>query len=231
MATPVQSPVGEAWATSFLSKLPPRAQDELRDTGHELEMLRGQILFRELIQPRYTFLGLVVSGVIRTFVTSPGGRRLATRYARPGDVVGVTSVLLEGAAGGLDCLRAGVLLRLDPVTLRRLGRSDAEVGWTLAVHMAREYSSVGGARVPNMFGSVRVRVAWHLAELMEPADAGTAAVRLTQQELAESVGSVREVVARVLAQLRDDGVLSRDTRSIKVNDPARLREIADTIDA
>jgi CRP/FNR family cyclic AMP-dependent transcriptional regulator len=55
-------------------------------------------------------------------------------------------------------------------------------------------------------------------------------VHLTQQELAESVGSVREVVARVLAQLRDEGVLSRDTRSIKVNDLARLREIADTID-
>jgi CRP-like cAMP-binding protein len=82
-----------------------------------------------------------------------------------------------------------------------------------------------------MFGSVRVRVAWHLAELMVPADDGTGAVHLTQQELAESVGSVREVVARVLAQLRDEGVLSRDTRSIKVNDPARLREIANTIDA
>jgi CRP/FNR family transcriptional regulator len=231
MASSLQNAVDEAWGKSFLSTLPHPAQEELLATGHELEMLRGQILFRELIQPRYTFLGLVVSGIVRTFVTSPGGRRLATRYARPGDVVGVTSVLLDGSAGGLDCLRAGVLLRLDPVTLRRLGRTDSGVAWTLAVHMAREYSSVGGARVPNMFGSVRVRVAWHLAELMVPADDGAAAVHLTQQELAESVGSVREVVARVLAQLRDEGVLSRDTRSIKVNDPARLREIADTIDA
>jgi CRP/FNR family transcriptional regulator, cyclic AMP receptor protein len=230
MASSVQTPVDEAWSKSFLSTLPASAQQELLGTGHELEMVRGQVLFRELIQPRYTFLGLVVSGLVRTFVTSPGGRRLATRYARTGDLVGVTSVLLDGSAGGLDCLRAGVLLRLDPVTLRRLGRTDAGVAWTLAVHMAREYSSAG-ARVPNMFGSVRVRVAWHLAELMVPANDGSAAVHLTQQELAESVGSVREVVARVLAQLRVEGVLSRDTRSIKVNDPAHLREIAETIDA
>jgi CRP/FNR family cyclic AMP-dependent transcriptional regulator len=230
MTTQAQGPVEQAWARSFLSSLPSYAQEELLATGHELEMMHGQILFRELVQPRYTFLGLVISGIVRTFVTSPGGRRLATRYARAGDVVGVTTVLLDGAAGGLDCLVAGSLLRLDPVTLRRLGKSDGAVAWTIAVHMAREYSFAGGARVPNMFGSVRVRVAWHLAELMVPADDGTAAVHLTQQELAESVGSVREVVARILAQLRDDGVLSRDARSIKVTDPIRLREIADTID-
>jgi CRP/FNR family transcriptional regulator, cyclic AMP receptor protein len=229
MAAQAQSAVEEAWANSFLSTLPARAQEELLAGAHELEMVRGQVLFRELIQPRYTFLGLVVTGLVRTFVTSPGGRRLATRYAGPGHVVGVTTVLLDGAAGGLDCLRSGVVLRLDPVTLRRLGRTDAGVAWTLAVHMARA-NSQEGARVPNMFGSVRVRVAWHLAELTVPAGDGTGAVHLTQQELAESVGSVREVVARVLAQLRDEGVLSRDTRSIKVNDLARLREIADTID-
>jgi CRP/FNR family transcriptional regulator, cyclic AMP receptor protein len=230
VAETTPSQVDEAWAKSFLSQLPEKAQQELREGAHELEMLRGQIVFRELVQPRYSFLGLVVSGVVRTFVTSPGGRRLATRYARAGDVVGLTTVLLDGAKGGLDCLRSGALLRLDPITLRRLGKADAAVAWTLAVQMAKEIST-GGARVPNMFGSVRVRVAWHLTELMVPADGGTAVVHLTQQELAESVGSVREVVARVLAQLREEGVLSRDARSITVSDPERLKEIADTIDA
>jgi CRP/FNR family cyclic AMP-dependent transcriptional regulator len=231
MSSMARSAAAEAWQKCFLSGLPEPAQRELQATGHELEILRGQIVFRELVQPRYSFLGLVVSGVVRTFVTSPGGRRLATRYARAGDVVGLTSVLLEGAAGGLDCLRSGVLLRLDPVTLRRLGQHDPAVAWTLAVQMAREVSSVGGARVPNMFGSVRVRVAWHLTELMVLRQDGEQVVHLTQQELAESVGSVREVVARVLAQLRDEGMLSRDTRTIVVTDPERLRHIADSIDA
>jgi CRP/FNR family transcriptional regulator len=226
-----KSPLDEAWEKCFLAKLPEPAQRELRASGHELEILRGQIVFRELVEPRYSFLALVVMGLVRTFVTSPGGRRLATRYARPGDIVGLTSVLLEGAAGGLDCLRTGVLLRMDPVTLRRVGRSDPAVAWAIAVQMAREVSSVGGARLPNMFGSVRVRVAWHLAELMLPAQDGTCIVHMTQQDLAESVGSVREVVARVLGQLRDEDVLSRDTRSITVTDPQRLRQIADSIDA
>jgi CRP/FNR family transcriptional regulator len=226
-----RSPVDEAWGKSFLVKLPEPAQRELRASGHEHEILRGQIVFRELVEPRYSFLALVVMGLVRTFVTSPGGRRLATRYARPGDIVGLTSVLLEGAAGGLDCLRSGVLLRMDPVTLRRVGRTDPAVAWAIAVQMAREISSVGGARIPNMFGSVRVRVAWHLAELMVPAQEGRFVVHMTQQDLAESVGSVREVVARVLAQLRDEDVLSRDARSNTVTDPERLHQIADSIDA
>jgi CRP/FNR family cyclic AMP-dependent transcriptional regulator len=232
MLSTAQSPVDEAWEKSFLTGLPERAQHELRAAGHEAEILHGQVVFRELAEPHYSFLALVVAGLVRTFVTSPGLRRLATRYARPGDVVGLTSVLLEGTApGGLDCLRSGSLFRMDPVTLRRLGKADPAVAWALAVQMAREVSSVGGARLPNMFGSVRARVAWHLAELMLPAQNGTCVVYMTQQDLAESVGSVREVVARVLGQLRDEDVLSGDTRSITVTDPERLRQIADSIDA
>jgi CRP/FNR family cyclic AMP-dependent transcriptional regulator len=221
--------VSRAWTESFFSEFPRSAQHDLLGRAHEMEMMRGQVIYRELVHPRYAFLGLVVSGVVRTFVTSPGGRRVATRYVRPGDVLGLTSVLIDGAAAGADCISAGILLRMDPVTLRRLGTTDPGVAWPIAVKLASELSSGGGARVPNIFGSVRVRVAWHLSQLMLPEN-GEYVVRLTQQELSESVGSVREVVARVLAQLRDEGVLTRDARRITVAEPERLRQIAANVD-
>jgi CRP/FNR family cyclic AMP-dependent transcriptional regulator len=230
MEVELEGPVSEAWAQSFLADLPQSAQQDLLDRAHEMEMMRGQMIYRELVHPRYAFLALVVTGLVRTFVTSPGGRRVATRYVRPGGVIGLTSVLIDGAAAGADCIGPGIMLRMDPVTLTRLGSSDAKVGWAIAVQLARELSSGGGARVPNIFGSVRVRVAWHLSQLMM-LENDEYVVRLTQQELSESVGSVREVVARVLAQLRDEGVLSRDTRHIIVTDPDQLRQIATSIDS
>ena len=214
----------------MLSTLPAPAQHELRETAHEQEVARGDVIYRELAQPRYSFLILVVTGRLRTFVSSPGGRRVATRYPRPGDLVGLTTVINDGAAAGCDCLTNGVVLRLDPVTFRRLAKTEPGVGWAAAKAVISDISSVGSVRVPNMFGSVRVRVAWHLAELMTPTPDGRMVVHMSQQELAESVGSVREVVARVLAGLRSEGVLARDSRDIVVIDPDRLREAAETID-
>jgi DNA-binding IscR family transcriptional regulator len=51
-------------------------------------------------------------------------------------------------------------------------------------------------------------------------------VRVTVQELAEAIGSVREVVARTLRQLRMDGVIRTGPGGIVVLDLAELRREA-----
>jgi CRP/FNR family transcriptional regulator, cyclic AMP receptor protein len=47
-------------------------------------------------------------------------------------------------------------------------------------------------------------------------------VPVSQRELAEAVGSVREVVVRVLRDLRKSGVISTHRDHIDVLDPVRL---------
>ncbi len=47
-------------------------------------------------------------------------------------------------------------------------------------------------------------------------------VRVGQRDLAQAVGSVREVVVRVLHDLRECGVLTTYTDHIEILDPARL---------
>jgi CRP/FNR family transcriptional regulator len=46
--------------------------------------------------------------------------------------------------------------------------------------------------------------------------------RVSQQELADAVGSVREVVARVLRDLRVAGILTTSSDSVLILDAARL---------
>src|SRR5438552_2715043 len=48
------------------------------------------------------------------------------------------------------------------------------------------------------------------------------AARVSQQELADAAGSVREVVARVLRDLRLAGIVATTTDSVVILDPARL---------
>lgn len=60
----------------------------------------------------------------------------------------------------------------------------------------------------NTFFPVRARIARHLLDLSASQQHGRdLQARVTQQELADAVGSVREVVIRALARLREEGVV------------------------
>jgi CRP/FNR family transcriptional regulator, cyclic AMP receptor protein len=78
----------------------------------------------------------------------------------------------------------------------------------------------------NAFGSVKQRVATHLLDLgsSEQDRDGSLVARVSQQELADAVGSVREVVARVLRELRLSGIVATSPDSVLIVDPVRLHE-------
>ena len=77
----------------------------------------------------------------------------------------------------------------------------------------------------NAFGSVRQRVATHLLDLAstQQRPRGRLVARVKQQELGDAVGSSREVVARVLRELRLEGLVATGPDSIDVLDPTGLQ--------
>jgi CRP/FNR family transcriptional regulator len=78
----------------------------------------------------------------------------------------------------------------------------------------------------NTFGSVRQRVAAHLLDLSSDQlrPQGRLVARVSQQELADAVGSVREVVARVLRDFRVERLVATEPDSVHILDPARLHD-------
>jgi len=76
----------------------------------------------------------------------------------------------------------------------------------------------------NAFGSVRQRVAMHLLDLAsaQQRSHGNLAAHVSQQELADAVGSVREVVARVLRDFRVAGIVATAADRVVILDAARL---------
>jgi CRP/FNR family transcriptional regulator len=60
------------------------------------------------------------------------------------------------------------------------------------------------------------------AEAVRAARGTSAIVEATQQDLANSIGSVREVVARAIDELRRDGLIERSRGGIRMLDPDRL---------
>jgi len=81
------------------------------------------------------------------------------------------------------------------------------------------------ARIPS--AQMTERVAWHVLDVdVEAPTGGGLIAAVTQQQLADSVGTSREVVARVLRVMRRDGILVTAKEQIEVVDPARLAAIA-----
>jgi len=81
------------------------------------------------------------------------------------------------------------------------------------------------ALVMRAFNGVKTRLAQDLywrAEALGVISGANVAINTTQQELADSIGSVREVVARALDELERDSVIKRSRASIVVVDPERL---------
>ena len=213
--------VEEAFSRSFLARLPAEVIRALRAEGERTENPAGTTVYAAGAEPH---AALVVRGLLRVYMTSPEGRQVTVRYARPGDVLGI-AVLVGGPADvGVQTVRASALFRISARTLTAAARRDPRVAWALAEELNRRLYGTLEQIAVNAFGSVRQRVAVHLLDLassqQSPRDCLTA--RVTQQELADAVGSVREVVARVLRDLRQAGVVTTAADAVVILDAARL---------
>jgi CRP/FNR family transcriptional regulator, cyclic AMP receptor protein len=183
------------------------------------------LTYRPAAHPRFA---LVVSGLFRAYYEASDGRQVTVRYARSGDVLGVV-----GAAGGPSPLHTRALtdatrLNMDIHVLRALARNDHEVAWSLVEELSHVVFGLWHELADTAFASVPQRVARHLLEIaatqLEPG--GPLVARVSQQELADLAGSVREVVSRALRDLRGEGIVRVTRGGITVLDASRLAERA-----
>jgi CRP/FNR family transcriptional regulator, cyclic AMP receptor protein len=200
----IQSASLEAWRHSHLADLPDEVRSTMLAEAFVVTVPAGSLIGET---DRAT-LGLVHSGLTRVVLTGPDGRTATVRYAGAGQVLGLTSVLAKGSPWLGYAITECEITFLNPETLRRFGQTDARVAWSLARQMARVCFEVVDTLGANVFGSIDQRVSRHLLELAVRQPQGLV-VLADQHELAQSVGSVREVVARSLRALRERGALRR----------------------
>ena len=79
-----------ALSRSNLRDLPGDVLDELMATARRIRIPAGSLTHWEG-EPA-PFLELVISGVVRVFVTAPDGRTMTIRYCRPGALIGAASL-------------------------------------------------------------------------------------------------------------------------------------------
>ena len=76
---------------------------------------------------------------------------------------------------------------------------------------------------------MRARIARHLLDLAASTQRGTQLeARISQQELADAVGTVREVVTRTLAAFKAGGLVQTERDRVRITDPQGLAAVADS---
>jgi CRP/FNR family transcriptional regulator len=174
-------------------------------------------------------LELVISGVVRVFVTAPDGRTMTVRYCRPGALIGAVSLFATSFTmpAAAQALVDAELLKMSPVIVRYVVARDTRVAQAFLSELSERVVSFVDEIPGNTFATIRQRVARHLLDLAAQRGQGRhtgtdIVVPVSQRELADAVGTVREVVVRVLRELRNEGVVRTERDQIVILDPARL---------
>ena len=210
----------------FFEQLPDEARTMLLSKGDLFEVEIGQVFFRAT-DPRPR-AAIVVAGMVRTFLGAADGRQFSLRYARAGELVGnVAGEAGRRAPLSVQAVSHASLWELDLTTLADLVSSDVRVAAALVAEITRRLQDSYATLAAHAFGSMRERVSRHLLDLgVESTNDGRLLAHVTQQQLADSVGSRREVVARLLRDLRAEGLIVTGEGAIELTDPAKLASIA-----
>jgi CRP/FNR family transcriptional regulator len=169
---------------------------------------------------------LVVDGLVCVSLSAPTGRRATIRYARPGELLGVAALpTSDWVTVETYAVTETSLLMLDGEALTARAQHDARVAWWVAQETSRRLGGVLEELSRQAFWPVRRRVARHLLDVAVLSETGLR-VTLSQQDLADAAGTVREVVARTLAALKAEGLVQSVCGGIDIIDPVRLDAIA-----
>ena len=217
-------PTRKAIEASLLSSFPTDKLEALLADAFRIDIPAGGEPYRESDVPR---AGIVITGLVRVYMTSRQGRQVTVRYSRAGEMLGVPTVVGGPVPVNVQAVTDSSLLMLNSNTLVSLAKTDAAVAWALAQETSERLYAVLEELAENVFSSVRQRTAHHLLDLAaERQQDHLLFAPVTQQQLADSAGTVREVISRALRQLDADGLVKTTPEGILILDPAGLHAVA-----
>jgi CRP-like cAMP-binding protein len=194
-----------AIGASPLALLPQALREELLRGARVVDLAQGDRLLTSLTEDRW--MAVVVSGIVRLHLAGDP-IEASLMYGRQGSLVGTHwSVPNQPIALGLQAVTQSSVLLLGARRFDALAATNEE--------LARLLLDEGRAMLNDLVRLYGVRTCGTLAErlareilLMSDLQGGSPFVPVTEQQLADAIGSIRESVGRALADLRGSAWLA-----------------------
>ncbi|MEO8511699.1 MAG: Crp/Fnr family transcriptional regulator [Chloroflexota bacterium] len=178
-------------------------------------------------------LYIIKRGRVRLYRLTPDGKQLTLDILDKGRIVGRMAWLGQQLTDAYaEAIEDALVCSFTPQELRQLIDRFPSVGVNIIRYLSGRLAVSEREREVMAFRSVEQRLAARLIELAErfgqPVEGGTAIdARLTQQELADMIGTSRETLATTVAALREERVLEMHNQRVVILDLERIRGLAE----
>jgi CRP/FNR family cyclic AMP-dependent transcriptional regulator len=177
-------------------------------------------------------LYIVKRGRVRLYRLTPDGKQLTLDILDKGRIVGRMSWLAQELTDVYaEAIEDAVICSFTPRELQRLIDRFPSIGLNIIRYLSDRLAASEREREVMAFRSVEQRLATRLLELADrfglPEAGGTAIdARLTQQELADMIGTSRETLATTISSLRERKVLQMESHRVVLLDLDALRKLS-----
>lgn len=206
----------------FLSEA--KAQEALLQLSDNREVRyykKRDVIFKEKDYAHNLFF--IESGEIKLYKINTEGRELILRIAGPGSFLGYLALLKESPYTENAAILEAASLRVIPKEdFYKLLYSNPNVTANFLKLLANHIYEQEQQLLELAYHSVRRRVAQTIVWLQ---DQGKGNLHLLRDDLASIVGTAKETLIRVLAELKSDGLIAVEEGEIKVLKMDKLRRI------
>ena len=189
------------------------------EAGRDLEMRRGDLLFREGDDPDELFV--VVSGRIAIANKSIDGRESMVALMEEGDLFGEMGLFDgRGRSAEARALETSVVTAVPYGPVRNLYENDPALLWRVVAMLAGRLRTMDVALADSVFLDVTGRTAKRLLDVAGEDDEFS--LPITQEELAGMVGASRERVNKAIASFIRLGWIEQIDRTYRITNRQQL---------
>jgi CRP/FNR family cyclic AMP-dependent transcriptional regulator len=214
------------------------SEEDITAIGHATTMTHcnaGQRIMSPDDSPER--IHILKKGKVRVYRVTPDGKQLTLDIYDKGTILGDMSLLgqepiPEAFAETLD---EAVICTISPEEMRKLVERYPVIGVNIISYLSGRLRDAEAELESMAYQRVGQRLARKLMDLSSRFGVKTSRgtlieARLTQQELAEMIGTTRETLAHTLADFRRRGLLDTEKHQVLIRDAEQLMDIAEGFD-
>ncbi|MCJ7696001.1 MAG: Crp/Fnr family transcriptional regulator [Anaerolineaceae bacterium] len=199
-----------------------------------MDQLMSQVIFRQFPKRSYIFLEgdesryicLIQSGTVKIFKSTQDGREQILASMGKGVMFNLVPMML--AENPVHNANAQALTDIELILIPRsyfhsLLRNNSEFSFNIMKLLANRLQRITELSVNLGIRDVRSRLAGFL---IKQADGYAATAMVTQDEIAAHIGSVRDVVGRILREFEVKGLIKKERHQVVLLDRQGLEDMA-----